>query len=284
MYEQASNTNLTMILNTAIYPVMVALLIALLLRNRHVFASLIIAAGFLTGLYFIHGSLQFPPQQALDYLAPTAVLGGITAALFSHQKWRLPTQIGVFVTLATLTQFMLLHPVLTHQESTVEIATVAFAAVLMTVIYTLMDTNRSSEETSILHRITPAASLTIVAGLSAPVVSIGGSLLIGQLLGVLASVSAFLLFTELVFKRSNEQLSVVILTILMGLLSQAHVLADIPWAVVIGLGLSVLTATLVAKRLLPKSHPLIHIASQVLISGLVMGLSLWAVWPEDSLY
>lgn len=132
------------------------------------------------------------------------------------------------------------------------------------------------------------ATLAVIAGATAPAVSIGGSLLIGQLLGgFAASVVGFILVQRFIIKQSSVNGLLLGSFILSGLLAQAHVLADLPIAVVLVAYLAIfvnIVSNLLIKEDGKVSSTIIALLPQIIISGIIAGLSLWSVWPESSLY
>jgi hypothetical protein len=130
--------------------------------------------------------------------------------------------------------------------------------------------------------------LIIVAGSAAPVISIGGSLLIGQLLGAFgaaafgAAAFGYVIISYLT-KTLQNHTSIPALLILGGLITQSHVLTDIPLGVMLMLAASSFV-TPISILLSPKMNSkqsIVIIAIQIIISGLISGLSLWLV---SSLY
>lgn len=281
MYEEAGNSNLVMLLNTAIYPFLAAALLALLGKIHHKLSFIGLAAGFLVGLGLIHSGLNFPPSKALDFLVVSVLLGCFVAAIKAFcPRWQ---SAWLTLLLLSLSFYLLLNPVLQHQNQLVSI-TWAIAAAIIT--WLVMSSQSATADRKMAHA--PSASLAIVAALSAPVVSIGGSLLIGQLLGVFAaSMAAAILVDKFVLKQSSLTLLLPGTFVLAGLLAQAHVLADLPlWVVLISYVALLMNAlsNLIWRedgRLLSSLKTLLP---QLLISAVIAALALWSVWPESSLY
>ncbi|RDL43730.1 hypothetical protein DN730_13365 [Marinomonas piezotolerans] len=283
MYEEAGNSNLIMLLNTAVYPFLVAAILTLLLSKvNRVLITTSLGAGFLIGLSLIHQGLNIPPSKALDFLTVTVLLG-IISTLIEPTKFS-PVFKHLFLMAALWVSFyLLLNPVLKHQSQAISLVWAASAAFLVLVISRLQ-----THEASAKYSHAPAISLIIVAATSAPVVSIGGSLLLGQLLGVLAaSLAGVVVIQRFIWNASSISTVTLGSFVLAGLLAQAHVLADLPaWTVALAY-ISLLT-TVISGWILKEDGSIIStlkaITPQVIISGAIAAISLWYVWPESSLY
>lgn len=282
MYEEAGNSNLLMLLNTAVYPFLAAAVITLIGKFSSRLSILGLGAGFLVALSLIHTGLNFPPSKALDFLTVTAILG--VAISFLRQlklDFKVRNGLGYIAMFASF--YLLLNPVLQHQSQTVSLI---WAAICAAVTLLLFGLQKSTATTN--HSQASMASLAVIAGASAPVVSIGGSLLIGQLLGgFAASVVGFVLVQRFICKQSSVNGLLLGSFILSGLLAQAHVLADLPIAVVLIAYLAIIVnvlSNLLIKEDGKVSSTIIALLPQIVISGIIAGVSLWAVWPESSLY
>lgn len=282
MYEEAGNSNLLMLLNTAVYPFLTAAVIALLGKFSKHLGLLGLAAGFLVALSLIHSGLNFPPSKALDFLIVSTILGIVISylrpAIAGFKVRNSITLIALFISF-----YCLLNPVLKHQGPTLSIAWSVASSLLVLFIFGLQKHTSDKK-----HSHTAMTSLAVIAGTAAPVVSIGGSLLIGQLLGgFAASAIAVVLVQKFVLKQSSLTGLLLGSFILSGLLAQAHVLADLPlWAMLIAY-LALLINVLSNLFIKEDGSTIATIKSlipQVLISAVIAGISLWAVWPESSLY
>ncbi|MBM6551198.1 hypothetical protein [Marinomonas ostreistagni] len=281
MYEEAGNTNLVMLLNTAIYPFLAAALLALLGKIHQRLSVLGLAAGFLVGLNLIHSGLNFPPSKALDFLVITVLLGCLASLLKTlSARWQTS---WLTLLLLSVSFYLLLNPVLQHQNQLVSISWAIAAGVIA---WLVMSCQNITAEAKTSHA--PTASLAVVAAVSAPVVSIGGSLLIGQLLGVFAaSMAAAILVQRFVLKQSSLTLLLPGTFVLAGLLAQAHVLADLPLWVVLVSYVALLTnalSNLIWREDGRLLSPLKTLLPQVLLSAVIAAVALWSVWPESSLY
>jgi hypothetical protein len=292
MYEEASNSTILMLLHTAVYPFLAALIVSIvagkLLRASSYLGYL---SGFMVGLSLIHSGLSFPPNQAIDYYSVTALIGIasiLCLALIKSPALRLSSSFALF----GLSFYFLLNPVLKHSGGIISLSWAAGCA-LFTLTYHLITLEKTPDtvelETNSKNNISPLLlpiGLMITAGAAAPVISIGGSLLIGQLLGALGT-ALFAYVTISYFMRTANSLAAMpALLILGGLLTQSHVLADIPLNVMLMLTASCFVtpiATALGNKLSNKQSVYIIIA-QIIISALISGLSLWLVWPESSLY
>ncbi|SBS25149.1 hypothetical protein MAQ5080_00195 [Marinomonas aquimarina] len=282
MYEEAGNSNLLMLLNTAVYPFLAAAVITLTGKFSARLSLLGLAAGFLVALSLIHTGLSFPPSKALDFLTISTLLGVAISGLRTLKLGFKTRNAAGFIALA-VSFYLLLNPVLQHQSQWLSLSWSVLSAALVLVLFGLQKSTATAQ-----HSHASMASLAVIAAASAPVVSIGGSLLIGQLLGgFAASVAGFVLVQRFVCKASSLNGLLLGSFILAGLLAQAHVLADLPIATMLIAYLAILVN--VISNLLMKedgkiSSTIVNLIPQILISGIIAGVSLWSVWPESSLY
>jgi hypothetical protein len=291
MYEEASNSTVLMLLHTAVYPFIAALIVSLvagkLLRAPSYLGYL---GGFIVGLSLIHSGLSFPPNQAIDYYSVTALIGIASILCLSLIKSPAVRLSASFI-LFGLSFYFLLNPVLKHSGVIMSLswaASCAFFVLLYQLIYQKIQTTADPKvppERSIFPLLLPIG-LMITAGTTAPVVSIGGSLLIGQLLGALGAALFGYVIISYFTKATQNHTSTPALLILGGLITQSHVLADIPLNVMLMLAASCFItpiAVALGARLSNKQSIFI-IIGQIIVSILISGLSLWLVWPESSLY
>lgn len=282
MYEEAGNSNLLMLLNTAIYPFLAAAVITLLGKFSNKLGFLGLGAGFLVALSLIHSGLNFPPSKALDFLVVSVILGvAITLVRSSALNFKVRNTLGFAALLISF--YLLLNPVLQHQG---QLLSLTWSVISAAVVLLLFGLQKSTADAN--HSQASMASLAIIAGATAPAVSIGGSLLIGQLLGgFAASVVGFVLVQKFINKQSSLTGLLVGSFILAGLLAQAHILADLPlWAMLLAylaVIVNILTNLLMREDGSVVST-ILAVIPQVVISGILAGVTLWAVWPESSLY
>jgi hypothetical protein len=287
MYQEASNTNLLMLLYTAVYPFLAALIVSFvagkLLRASSYLGYL---SGFILGLSLIHSGLSFPPHQAIDYYIITTLISIVSLLCFTQIK-ALTIRNGISFLLFGLSFYLLLNPVLKHSGLVVSLSWAVVCA-LVALCYLLVAEkaqgnkpyNTHNNSANLANCLFPIG-LMIVAGSAAPVVSIGGSLLIGQLLGALGAAIFGYVVIIYVTKTASSWASIPALLMLGGLIAQSHVLADIPLSVILMLAISGFI-TPIALFFNNKTHNII--ISQIIISSFISGLSLWLVWPESSLY
>lgn len=282
MYEEAGNSNLLMLLNTAVYPFLAAAVITLIGKFSARLSFLGVGAGFLVALNLVHTGLNFPPSKALDFLTLTTILGAAVSLLRTLKLgFKVRNGLG-FIALA-VSFYALLNPVLQHQSQSVSWSWSVISAALVLLLFGLQKSTATAN-----HSQASMATLAVIAAASAPVVSIGGSLLIGQLLGgFAASVVGFVLVQRFINKQSSVNGLLLGSFILAGLLAQAHVLADLPIAAVLIAYLAIIInvlSNLLLKEDGKVSNTLIALLPQIVVSGIIAGISLWSVWPESSLY
>ncbi|GAB3476930.1 hypothetical protein [Marinomonas epiphytica] len=285
MYQEASNANLIMLLNTAVFPLISALIIGLLasrwLRNATFLGYL---GGFVFGLALIHPGLSFPPNKAIDFLTVSAALGAV-AVVTSHRLIHSSQQASVNLVIAALSFYLLLNPVLKHSGIVVSL-TWALACSLVSILYFAVSKLPKEPSNLALQSLLPCIGLMIIAAGVAPVVSIGGSLLIGQLFGAFAASLFGYCLVAFIMKQTTSHYFPAWL-VFSGLLAQSHVLADIPWSItLLFLAASfVMPLTLKALGNPPNfSKAIKAIIVQAIVTGVLTGISLYLVWPQSSLY
>jgi hypothetical protein len=296
MYENASNATILMLLHTAVYPFLAALIVSVV-AGRWLHASPYLGylgylGGFIVGLSLIHSGLSFPPSQAIDYYNITA-LAGIASVLCLTMMKQSTLRNIINSVLFALSFYLLLNPVLQHSGLIASLSWAVGSAIVVLLYQVLSEKIQGSIQQQVrskhnlnLPPLLLLIGLIIVAGSAAPVISIGGSLLIGQLLGAFgAAVFGYIIISFLTRTLQNHT-SIPALLILGGLITQSHVLADIPLGVMLMLAASSFV-TPISILLSPKMNSkqsIVIIAIQIIISGLISGLSLWLVWPASSLY
>ncbi|WP_417527163.1 hypothetical protein [Marinomonas shanghaiensis] len=284
MYQEASNTNLLMLLHTAVYPFIAALIISFVAgKLSRTLPPLGYLGGFVVGLSLIHSGLSFPPNQAIDYYLVTVFIGAVILLSLTPIKTPVATN-GVLFLLSGLSFFFLLNPVLKHAGFIISVSWAVVSALIVVFYYLVSPKTQNQrhkyEAHSLSHYSLPIG-LMIVAGSAAPVVSIGGSLLIGQLLGACGA-ALFAYITVGYFTKNTPNNSVTpALLILGGLITQSHVLADLPLGVMLMVSVSLFVTPLILLFSNKISHSII---GQIIVSSVISAYSLWLVWPESSLY
>jgi|GEM_PF-1488447 hypothetical protein len=284
MYQEASNTNLLMLLHTAVYPFIAALIISFVAgKLSRTLSPLGYLGGFVVGLSLIHSGLSFPPSQAIDYYLVTVFIGAVILLSLTPIKTPVITN-GILFLLSGLSFFFLLNPVLKHAGFIISVSWAVVAA-LIVVLYELVSpktqNQRHKYEAHSLSHYSLPIGLMIVAGSAAPVVSIGGSLLIGQLLGACgAALFAYIAVGYFTKNTPNNSVTPALL-ILGGLITQSHVLADLPLGVMLMVSVSLFVTPLILLFSNKISHSII---GQIIVSSVISAYSLWLVWPESSLY
>lgn len=284
MYQEASNTNLLMLLHTAVYPFIAALIISFVAgKLSRTLSPLGYLGGFVVGLSLIHSGLSFPPNQAIDYYLVTVFICAVILLSLTSIKTPVVTN-GVLFLLSGLSFFFLLNPVLKHAGFIISVSWAVVSALIVVFYYLVSPKTQSQRHThearSLSHYSLPIG-LMIVAGSAAPVISIGGSLLIGQLLGAYgAALFAYIAIGYFTKNTPNNGFTPALL-ILGGLIAQSHVLADIPLGIMLMLSASLFVTPLILLFSNKISHSII---GQIMMSGVISAYSLWLIWPESSLY
>lgn len=171
-----------LLLQSALLPFVVALLALLLLRTPR-FVRLTplvaVASGFLASYFAVyHAQWSFPPQQSLDWLPLTVLLGSVgvvatenAAPAVLRYLGRLSMSLGC----AGLTAW----PALSSGGLSKAVLPIAATGLLMFAAWTYLSA-------TVKQRPTPALLLAVVAGGSALALMLDASQVIGQLSGALA--------------------------------------------------------------------------------------------------
>lgn len=199
MYQEASNTTLLMLLNTAIYPFLASLVASFLaIKFAPKWRSAALFVSFLIGLILVYTALSFPPKQALDYLLVSAGLGLLLDRL-RIQNTLYSAAIGFCA--ACFAYFLLLNPVLKHSTTLMAYGLPLICAILSMLWLTIRSKDMAPVGLSSANKTT---SLLIVAGLSAPIIGIGGSLLVSQIVGVVAASLFAYLIIHIFFQQKQD--------------------------------------------------------------------------------
>ncbi|NVK73945.1 hypothetical protein C0J08_16475 [Marinomonas sp. CT5] len=290
MYEEASNSTILMLLNTAVYPFIAALIVSFIAGKLTRASSYLgYLGGFIVGLGLIHSGLSFPPKQAIDNYTVSALIGIISILLLTLVKQSLPKN-ALKIVLFGFSFYFLLNPVLRHSGAIISLSWAIVSALIVMLYLFLseqsliqkMDSNKQRSLSPHLLII----GLMVVAGSAAPVISIGGSLLIGQLLGAFGAATFGYLIIGYITNKTVNYATIPAILILGGLITQSHVLADIPLKVMLMITASIFLTpiAILLKGKTSNKQSIVIILSQIVVSALVSGLSLWLVWPESSLY
>lgn len=287
MYQEAGNANLIMLLNTAILPFLASLAIGYLASKwlkRGAYLGYL--GGFFVGLSLIHSGFSFPPKQAIDYLSATIAIGLIGHLI--EQGYASKKRFMVIIhPLIALSFYWLLNPVLKHSGLAVSLFGV-FICTLASGLYLQLEkvARKNLTPNAPLVAVLPYAALMIIAAAAAPVVGIGGSLLLAQLLGAFAAAMFAYCLLAVGFKQVALSPFGAWL-IYAGLIAQSYVLADISIGAII---LSVLTSLFTPLGLMKLEQQLslkqlvLLFTCQIMLSLVVMGIGLYWVWPASSLY
>lgn len=199
------------------------------------FNGLIMPALFLIWAvcyFWIDGIPSIPPAEAIEWVS---LLGLLFVLIYYFVQAEIVHHVVVSLILLTASIVLLTWPVITHSTDPQLFFEIAvFIAAGVFILFRLSRSDPSS----------PALTLGITQTGLAIVSGIGGSLLIGQLSGVLASALAFFIFFEL-YKKFTESLMEVRATSLMLIMSLwlmliARIYAEIPLGPTVMLLLSLL--------------------------------------------
>jgi hypothetical protein len=281
MYADESNAaTLVMLGQTVGLPLLltgVSLLLWWMLRQRFINPVPFLAAGVLFGFWagsaWIRGRLGFPPTQALDLLVVMGLVAVVleVVPLRSEALW---SRVAPFLIFMGLTVWML-YPILSRApvlQSLLDLSMVAG-------FYLLLNgtVNRSNQEP-----IQDGLLMMIAAG-AAPVIALGGTLLLGQMTGVLATCLGVLWLAGLLSEDLRGKLRVIPVWLITGLFSAAYFYADVDGFALGALVVGLLIMTL-PRRSWPAGSNLWDNLRLCALGILPLGLALWLIWPQESMY
>jgi len=255
-------TLIQMILPAAVLPAILSLL-ALWLNQQKAIAPWIIALIWLPSCVWLVGMPALIPEEASHWLVPLVIFSVLIAVLLKSQ---VKQQVLLQIILLLLILVAVVWPVLSYQFSWMLVAELLAVILAASALYLLSATNQKA---------LPALTMMISSGGMGLVVALGGSLLIGQLAGALASVLfAFVLF-ELVSRLNKSAVTVIELVPVMQLyfviLVIARVFAEIEMVPSLMLLLAPLASVVINKRY------------AFVASALCIGIAvLWLLMTTDS--
>ena len=231
MYQDSNNFISILLFNTILVPFIASVTIIFLIAKVSPFAKGIgLSISLLVTLNQIHSSLQFPPANALDFLSTTALIGA-GSSLVTHFPHRVSFKsfktILLFIS-AFSSAFLLLNPVLKHGQNFDFILIPLFITLTLQATLALLSTEKLEQNKNhILSIHSTLINLIITASASALLVAMGGSIIIGQLIGGFTAILCAYLLVCLRRRESSEEITFFTLLVLSGLLSQANILAEI---------------------------------------------------------
>lgn len=244
-------------LQSALLPLLLALVVLLLLRKSSLAAwapLLAVALGFL-GSYFVvyHAQWSLLPKQSLDWL-PWIVLLTSGAAVLTERASHLAVRHGLRLALVLGCATLVAWPAAVSGGLPSPALSIGGAGLLMFAAWTYLGA-------TVRQRPTPALMLVVVAGGAALALMLDSSQLIGQLSGALATtVLACILFNFLRLPTAFSGAATGLVVVVLGtLLFNAHVYAGFSLGYVLLLLAGLLADPLVAgfNRLRQRSGALV---------------------------
>lgn len=266
------------VLQSGIVPFAVVLLMAGLFNQRWG-AALGMALAVISAWLWIKGWLVPWPPRAVDLVVAAALLGSVFL-VGGNSAW-LSGNRGVMASAAVLAGLLLWACRILLPEWGSADWMLGLVAPVLIITFALFVADRAE----ISQRDAANAGLALLA-YQPLVLSIGGSLLMGQLAGVLTTGFAALWVLMQVNRIQLPARGVLGLALLPGLmlLVVAWQFAEIsPSALSLGLLLPLLYLALLSMQRLPAGWWVRHGLLAVAL-GIQLGIGLWLVWPEQSLY
>ncbi len=233
-----------------------------------------LAAGFVIALVTIQGRPVWPPAAALDVLAAAAVLGAVAEWVRRGLglEWRGSLLLGAIL-VAGCGAWML-WPILSRGALLPGVLAVAGVVLLFAAMHVLScPTFRSTRN----------GAWMILAVTAAPVIGIDGSLKLGQFAGALGAGLGTVWLGGLLLRRETVDLPLLAPTLLTLVYAAAWFYAETDD---LALGVLVLAA-LLSQGLAHATGIRSRVVGHLLLaatSAVALGLALWRVWPEQSLY
>jgi len=232
-------TLIQMILPAAVLPALLSGF-ALWLNQKKGVAPWVIALIWLPSCIWLVGMPALIPEEASHWFVPLVIISVLIAALL---KLQVKQQVLLQIILLALILVAVAWPVLSYQFSWLLLAELLVVILTAAVLYLFSAKN---------HQTAPALTMAISSGGMSLVIALGGSLLIGQLAGALASVLiAFVLF-ELVNRLNKSAVTMIELIPVMQLyfviLVIARVFAELELVPSILLLLAPLAGVIIRKR------------------------------------
>lgn len=255
-------TLLQMILPAALLPALLSGL-ALWLNQKNGVAPWVIALIWLPSCVWLVGMPALIPEEASHWLLPLVIFSVLIAALLKSQ---VKQQVLLQIILLLLILVAVAWPVLNYQFSWMLLVELLAVILVTSLLYFFSAKNQQTM---------PALTMAISSGGMGLVIALGGSLLIGQLAGALASVLFAFVLLELINRLNKSVVTMMELLPLMQLylviLVIARVFAEIELLPSVMLLLAPLAAVVINKRYA-------FVASAVCIGVAV----LWLLMTADS--
>jgi len=281
MYGQsAGNASLIMALQTVALPLLYALLGVAVSAwcsrlQQSQYARLVLAAvvalGFWGSAAWIRGRWGLPPTQAMDVLVVAPALLLLGEWWFRRESGR--QWLWSVLLVGGLCGWML-WPILQRSALPQALLWMGLVLALFGGISLLLQRAIGPDQAEVFW-------LGCVA-LAAPIMALGGTLLLAQLSGVLATMLALIWLAGLRF-GSLQALRLVAPGTAVLLYCSAYFYADIHWLPLLLPAATMLIGLLLLRRW-PVSQGLFSGIGTLLCGAVGMALSAWVVWPQGSLY
>lgn len=241
-----------------------------------------VMVSFLVAFKLIYPALTFPSKNVLDGVFILAIMGNMYATLTRLHHCNLKTKVLCQFVILTIGGYVLMKPLLTQWSVSAGIVHCTITLILCLIVWNGLEQLSNSNQPELLS----TSLLTLPLG-AAPIIAIGGTLLIGQVTTALAaSLGAYWLLN--LYNPNGQQLKGLIAVVIppfCGLLLMSYHYAEVSLPAL----LIILTSVFIAGlyRLVPKTqanNPLVNLLLFTPLVIIPIGISMWIIWPESSLY
>jgi hypothetical protein len=282
MYDQSqSSASLELLTSTVLWPLLLAIAVSLLGAwaggKRHWLLPTAVVAGAALGISLVHTTMQFPPARSVDRFLPLLLLAWAVATLVTPRLSSVMQRGGVAAAVIMTGMLWTLWPLLARWPW-LEIAVQLLAGgAVWGWLYWLSGQLPESNAGS--------SALLAPLAMTAPVVALDGSLLVGQFAGVLAaSLGGWWLISLWRGPLAMGRAGAAFLAFALGaLLLLAHHYAGLDWLAALLLASSPVPVLLL-QGLLGNWPSLVQRVAGGLLAVLPGVVALWLIWPEESLY
>ncbi|MFP8965721.1 hypothetical protein ACKC9G_03960 [Pokkaliibacter sp. CJK22405] len=262
MYGESSGI-FALLIPVIVWPLLVAVpLGAVLYLWRPRLAPFAIAAGMMMAIVGLHGSWQPVPRQALDWMFWAVLLPPLASLIRPMQP--LAQALASVLGLAVVGWVLWARMPFSHQLLWL-VCALAYA-ILMQLAWDKTGKARFNE-----------LGLMLSSALLAVATALGGSILIGQVIGALTAITVALMFLPILRGNApvlSAPLLAVSLSVLLMLAGYAYAFVDVPLLAISGAVVLPMLAT--SQR----SKPLLAI----ILLAIGLGLMAWQLWPQSNAY
>lgn len=294
MYEESSST-LNLVSHTVLWPFLLGFVLLSVVKvvsvraktSRHhsiygMATSAAVLIGFVVAYTLINPTFRFPPRVALDGILVLALLAFGFGAVVTFAVLPSAARMALQLLIIVAGNYLLMAPLFGQWSIFETVTYLGGTTIVWLFLWAYLEKLRELSKPAIFNTVLVA----LPAG-AAPVIAVGGTLLIGQLVGALAAALAACWLLDINGSRriGSRSLAAVLALPLGGLLVMAYQFAEVDLlALLTVLGL-LLIPELYRRVMGNQQFGYWWVSLQVAVLSLIpIGLALWRVWPEQSLY